>query len=159
MIRIIAAMLLALTVSAASARSQVTLQACGIVGDSIASSISNFYSLTQCQKNVVSGTTASQIISLAKTIKPSRNIVISAGNNDQGTQPAALDRDLTAIRRNFRTSLNVIWVLPIALVPRAEVAKIAAKNGDKVVPFVVGPDGVHPLDDAKLAADVQAAMI
>ena len=79
---------------------------------------------------------------------PQDTVVISAGSNDP---PGAC---LDTIRERL-TAMQVVWIVPQNAAAAANVRRVAAKHGDKVVTFTAGPDGVHPRSYATVARAVR----
>ena len=121
---------------------------CAIAGDSIAFGLGQ--QMKQCQTNAKVGIPSSQIIDRVPTGHFGM-VIISAGSNDPDN-PRLAD-NLTTMRR--RVGGGVTWIAPMNPRARSVVNSVAQTNGDRVVSFTPGPDGIHPHSYADLARSVQ----
>lgn len=126
---------------------------CLILGDSIGVGLSE--KLPECTRLATVGlSTAGWLHRYGglNAYAPHDYVVISLGSNDGRVYAMA---NLRRIRDQV-TAKRVIWVLPACNeLARRGIEHLAAYNGDSVVSFQPGHDGVHPWSYSLLAHDVK----
>jgi hypothetical protein len=125
--------------------------ACAFVGDSIVTreGLGQFFPECEVVAEVGRSTRA-----MLGTVPPVDVVVISAGSNDD---PEGQLRVWLYQLRNEAPGI-VVWIAP-AEENRAQIIyDVAAMNGDAVVRFEAGTDGVHPRSYSALARDVRFAI-
>ena len=116
---------------------------CLIVGDSIAVGVANVR--TECVSYSKGGINSHQWLNsnVGKSPYVAKTVIISLGSNDH--KYVKTESELQTIRQLTKAD-RVYWILP-AIKPdiQAIVRKIAAQNGDTVLPITrLQKDGVHP---------------
>ena len=116
---------------------------CLIVGDSIAVGVANVR--TECVSYSKGGINSHQWLNsnVGKSPYVAKTVIISLGSNDH--KYVKTESELRTIRELTKAD-RVYWILP-AIKPdiQAIVRKIAAQNGDTVLPITrLQKDGVHP---------------
>jgi len=116
---------------------------CLIVGDSIA--VGTATARPECVAYAKGGINSYQWLNknIDKTPLIAKTVIISLGSNDH--KYVKTESELQAIRELTKAD-RVFWILP-AIKPDIQeiVRKIAAKNGDTVLPITrLQTDGVHP---------------
>jgi lysophospholipase L1-like esterase len=116
---------------------------CLIVGDSIA--VGTATARPECVAYAKGGINSYQWLNknIDKTPLIAKTVIISLGSNDH--KYVKTESELEAIRELTKAD-RVFWILP-AIKPDIQeiVRKVAAKNGDTVLPITrLQTDGVHP---------------
>jgi len=116
---------------------------CLIVGDSIA--VGTATARPECVAYAKGGINSYQWLNknIDKTPLIAKTVIISLGSNDH--KYVKTESELQAIRELTKAD-RVYWILP-AIKPDIQeiVRKVAAKNGDTVLPITrLQKDGVHP---------------
>ena len=116
---------------------------CLIVGDSIA--VGTATARPECVAYAKGGINSYQWLNknIDKTPLIAKTVIISLGSNDH--KYVKTESELQAIRELTKAD-RVFWILP-AIKPNIQeiVRKVAAKNGDTVLPITrLQTDGVHP---------------
>jgi lysophospholipase L1-like esterase len=116
---------------------------CLIVGDSIAVGVANVRK--ECVSYSKGGINSWQWVNknIQHTPLQAKTVIISLGSNDH--KGVKTEKELETIRELTKAD-RVYWILP-AIKPDIQdiVRKVAAKNGDVVLPITrLQPDGVHP---------------
>ena len=116
---------------------------CLIVGDSIA--VGTATARPECVAYAKGGINSYQWLNknIDKTPLIAKTVIISLGSNDH--KYVKTESELQAIRELTKAD-RVFWILP-AIKPDIQgiVRKVAAKNGDTVLPITrLQTDGVHP---------------
>lgn len=116
---------------------------CLIVGDSIG--VGTAQIRTECVAYVKGGINSKQWLdkNIQNTPLVAKTVIISLGSNDH--KYVKTESELDTIRQLTKAD-RVYWILP-AIKPDIQeiVKKIAAKNGDIVLPITrLQPDGIHP---------------
>jgi lysophospholipase L1-like esterase len=116
---------------------------CLIVGDSIA--VGTARVRPECVAYAKGGINSWQWVNqnIGKTPLQAKTVIISLGSNDH--KGVKTERELETIRELTKAD-RVYWILP-AIKPNIQeiVKKVAAKNGDIVLPINhLQKDGVHP---------------
>jgi lysophospholipase L1-like esterase len=116
---------------------------CLIVGDSIA--VGTATARPECVAYAKGGINSHQWLNknIDKTPLIAKTVIISLGSNDH--KYVKTESELQAIRELTKAD-RVFWILP-AIKPDIQeiVRKVAAKNGDTVLPITrLQTDGVHP---------------
>lgn len=116
---------------------------CLIVGDSIAVGTANVR--PECVSYSKGGINSWQWVNknIGKTPLQAKTVIISLGSNDH--KGVKTEKELETIRELTKAD-RVFWILP-AIKPDIQeiVKKVAAKNGDTVLPITrLQKDGVHP---------------
>ena len=116
---------------------------CLIMGDSIAVGTQMFDK--ECAVIAKGGINSYQWVNknIDKAPYQAKTVIISLGSNDH--QYVKTEEELKTIRRLTKAD-RVYWILP-AIKPNIQeiVKKIAAENGDVVIPIKgLQPDGIHP---------------
>jgi lysophospholipase L1-like esterase len=116
---------------------------CLIIGDSIG--VGTAQVRTECVAYVKGGINSKQWLdkNIQNTPLQAKTVIISLGSNDH--KYVKTESELDTIRRLTKAD-RVYWILP-AIKPDIQeiVKKIAAKNGDIVLPITrLQPDGIHP---------------
>jgi hypothetical protein len=109
---------------------------CTAIGDSIAV---GYGQVAQCTINARVGASSGEI---ARKARGAGFCVISAGSNDPDN-PRLVD-NLLAIRRKVSNCSSVVWIVPVNQRAAHAVRQVAAKFGDRAVPFKPSKDNVHP---------------
>jgi lysophospholipase L1-like esterase len=116
---------------------------CLIVGDSIAVGTANVR--PECVSYSKGGINSWQWVNknIGKTPLQAKTVIISLGSNDH--KGVKTEKELETIRELTKAD-RVFWILP-AIKPDIQeiVKKVAAKNGDTVLPITrLQKDGIHP---------------
>jgi lysophospholipase L1-like esterase len=116
---------------------------CLIVGDSIA--VGTATARPECVAYAKGGLNSYQWLNknIDKTPLRAKTVIISLGSNDH--KYVKTESELQAIRELTKAD-RVFWILP-AIKPDIQeiVRKVAAKNGDTVLPITrLQTDGIHP---------------
>jgi lysophospholipase L1-like esterase len=116
---------------------------CLIVGDSIA--VGTAHVRPDCVSYSKGGINSWQWVNqnISKTPLQAKTVIISLGSNDH--KGVKTERELETIRELTKAD-RVYWILP-AIKPDIQeiVKKVAAKNGDIVLPITrLQKDGIHP---------------
>ena len=118
---------------------------CLITGDSIAVGLSWF--IKGCVVAAKVGAPSAYILEHTPMISVD-TAYISAGSNDPYNPDLA--KNLIAIRTKIDAK-KFVFILPTNLQARDNLYIIAMKNGDGVVQFTAGKDGIHPKSYKDLA--------
>jgi len=128
-----------------------------VVGDSIAVGTGQAMGVPT---NAKVGASSSQILTNIKnnpSLQNQGNAVLSVGSNDIVGGRGNVDQ-LRSNLGEIRSTMNAgsyTWILPADPTAAATVRSFAAANGDKVVSFTPGGDGIHPKSYGAVANSVR----
>jgi len=122
---------------------------CAVVGDSIAEMVQHY--LPQCEHNTKIGISSTAVV--GRTPSGKDVVVVSAGSNDPDNPH--LRKNLEAIQARGG---HIIWILPVATLPRAVVTEVAGGHNEPVVGFEPAKDHVHPRRPDILAKEIKKLM-
>lgn len=124
-----------------------------VVGDSIAVGLGQ--QMRGARVNAEVGIPSAQIV--GRVPQDAQTVVVSLGANDDSSAVGRTVQSAVAARRR-NPNARFVWVVP-ANNPQAAnaISAFARSNGDPVVTFQPGRDGIHPASYRQLAAQVQRA--